>query len=78
MRDFSKILAVFFALIFSVCSFGCNDKVNSFVFTAFNCQVTVCSYSKKITPKTEKLITQFANDVQNKFDLNRQQSCYSR
>jgi thiamine biosynthesis lipoprotein len=38
----------------------------------------VCSYSKKITPKTEKLITQFANDVQSKFDLNIESSFTSK
>lgn len=70
MRYFIKIFAVFSALIIALSSFGCKQGFDSLVFTAFNCQITVCSYSKTISAKTEKQIKQFANDTQNQFDVN--------
>lgn len=70
MRFFNKTLSVIIALLLTVSICGCKQKIDTFVFTAFNCQITVCTYSNPISENTEELITQFANDIQNRFDAN--------
>ena len=74
MRYIKKFLTIFMAFLFAVGMVSCAQKVNSFVFTAFNCQITVCSYSKSINAKTKKFIKDFAGETENQFDANNENS----
>ncbi len=69
-----KLLSISIAFIIAISLVGCKQKVNSYVFTAFNCPVTICSYSKTINAKTKNLIKTFATDAENQFDINNENS----
>lgn len=67
MPLFKKIIALALALVLTISVCGCENKTKSFIFTAFSCPVTVCVYSKPISKKTKKRITQFTKNVEDRF-----------